>query len=467
MSTVEMTPVTDPNDTGLAATLRDMPAWARWAGAAALGVLLLTIVQSVSNTSLLTDETTSRAMVRWAVPILLAGLGGLFSERSGVVNIGLEGMMILGTWFGAWGALQFDSPWAGLVAGFVGGALGGLLHAIATVSFGVDQIVSGVAINILAPGLTRYLSERVFGDMQGGSVSQSPRVESVGRFSIPGISDLLGSIRDWEIFFVSDMAGLLRGFVAGMSWFTLIALLLVPISAMVLGRTTFGLRVRICGENPAAGESLGINVFRHKYLAVVISGAFAGLAGAFIVLELAGLYRGGQTTGRGFIGLAALIFGNWRAVGILIGSMLFSYPFGLALVDFDSTSSGVATRALLLVIAIALFATALWLLRADRRSAALDDVGPPTDDPAAQPAGPTASYVSMFGSLGRTENSRLALLAFVLGVISLVWYLLTDAAASWLPNTMPYVLVLLVLVFAAQRLRPPKALGIPFRRGDH
>ena len=465
MTTLDTRPVADPNDTGIAASLAAMPAWARWAGAAAIGVLLLAIVQSVSNTSLLTDETTSRAMIRWAIPILLAGLGGLFAERSGVVNIGLEGMMILGTWFGAWGALQFNSPWAGLIAGLVGGALGGLLHAIATVSFGVDQIVSGVAINILAPGLTRYLSERVFGGMQGGSVSQSPRVTSIGKFTVPGVADVLGSIRDWDVFFVSDVAGLLRGFVAGMSLFTLIALLLVPVAALVLNRTTFGLRVRICGENPAAGESLGINVFKHKYLAVIISGAFAGLAGAFIVLELAGLYRGGQTTGRGFIGLAALIFGNWRAIGILAGSMLFSYPFGLALVDFDSSGSGVATRALLLVIAIGLFATAIGLFRADRRADPVGDVD--ADPPPVQPAGPTGSYVAMLRSVGATQNSRLALLAATLGVMSLVWYLVTDAAASWLPNTMPYVLVLLVLVFAAQRLRPPKAVGIPFRRGDH
>ncbi|MEO6571426.1 MAG: ABC transporter permease, partial [Ilumatobacteraceae bacterium] len=360
MSTIESTRTSggtvEPSPTGFSATVAALPAWARWAGYAAIGVLLLTVVQSVSNTSLLTAETTSSAMVRWSIPIMLAGLGGLFSERAGVVNIGLEGMMIIGTWCGAWGALQFGSPWWGLVAGMIGGALGGLLHAIATVTFGVDQIVSGVAINILAPGLARYLSERIFGDMEGGSVSQSPRITSLGKFTVPGVSDALGSIRDWNIFLVSDVAGILRGFVAGMSWFTVLALLMVPASAFVLGRTRFGLRVRICGENPSAGESLGINVFRHKYMAVVISGAFSGLAGAFIVMELAGVYRGGQTTGRGFIGLAALIFGNWRAIGILVGSMLFSYPFGLALVDFNASSSGVATRALLLVIAIGLFA---------------------------------------------------------------------------------------------------------------
>lgn len=455
---VSNAPKPEPGATGWTDTLHAMPAWARWSLMASIGVFVLSVVQGVSDTSLLTAEGTSSAMLRWSIPILLAGLGGLFSERSGVVNIGLEGMMILGTWCGAWGALEFGSPWAGLLTGLIGGALGGLLHAIATVQFGVDQIVSGVAINILAPGLARYLSERVFGEMQGGSVSQSPRVRSAGSFTVRGVSDVLGTISDWDIFFVSDVASLLRGFVTDMRWFTLIALLLVPLTAWVFGRTKFGLQVRICGENPTAGESLGVSVFRHKYIAVMISGALAGLAGAYIVIELSGLYRGGQTVGRGFIGLAALIFGNWRALGILAGSLLFSYPFGLALIDFDATTSGVATRALLLVIAIALFATAIQLWRGDHHHE------PPELDAAALDT-PTGAYARMLQTVGGADRS-LTLLAFGLGVGALVWYLLTDSAATWLPNTMPYVVVLLVLIFAAQRLRPPKAAGKPFRRGD-
>ena len=192
----------------------------------------------------------------------------------------------------------------------------------------------------------------------------------------------------------------------------------------------------------------------------MISGALAGLAGAYIVIELSGLYRGGQTVGRGFIGLAALIFGNWRALGILAGSLLFSYPFGLALIDFNATSSGVATRALLLVIAIGLFATAVFLWRGDRRR------HEPPDLDAASLHTPTGSYMRMLQQLGGSGGA-LTFLALALGAGSLLWYLLTDSAASWLPNTMPYVLVLLVLIFAAQRLRPPKAAGKPFRRGDH
>jgi len=407
-------------------TFKNLPAWARWSSSAALGVLVLAIVQSVSGTELLTAEGTSQATIRWSIPILLAGLGGLFSERAGVVNIGLEGMMILGTWFGAWGALEWG-PWGGLAAGLIGGGLGGLLHAIATVSFGVDQIVSGVAINILAPGLARYLSERVFTGEVGGSVSQSPRVDGFDTFTVPVVADVLGWIRDQEIFWISDMAGMTRGFVGSMSWFTLMGLLCVPLAMFILWRTKVGLRLRICGENPEAGETLGVSIYGHKYLGVVISGALSGMAGAFIVLELSGLYRGGQTTGRGFIGLAALIFGNWRALGVLAGSMLFSYPFSLSLVDFNAESSGEATRALLLVIAIALAAVAVWAYQSEKKV----DMG----------------------------------LAAVLSAIALTWYLATETAASWLPNTMPYVLVLIVLVFASQRLRPPKAAGKAYHRG--
>ena len=157
--------------------------------------------------------------------------------------------------------------------------------------------------------------------------------------------------------------------------------------------------------------------------------------------------------------MAALIFGNWRALGILAGSLLFSYPFGLALIDFDAEGSGVATRALLLVISIGLFATAVFLWRGDRTHE------PPKLDAAGLDT-PTGSYIRMLQTVGGAGRS-LTLLAGALGAGALVWYLLTERAASWLPNTMPYVLVLLVLLFAAQRLRPPRAAGRPYRRGDH
>ncbi len=416
---------------GLFAKYVALPGPIRWMTAAALGVLLLSIVQEISGegSSVLTEPGTSGAMLRFAVPILLAGLGGLFSERAGVVNIGLEGMMILGTWFGAWGTVNFDSPWAGLVCGAIGGALGGLLHAVATVSFGVDHIISGVAINILAPGLTRFLSDQVFSDWEGGSITQSPRAVGLPKFDVPllagqgGSTSLLGELDDKDWFFVSDVAGFLEGAMQSLSLYTVIAFALVPLSGFVLWRTRLGLRIRICGERPEAGESLGVNIYLHKYIGVVTSGAFAGVAGGFVAMELAGIYREGQTLGRGYIGLAALIFGNWRPGGVMLGSLLFGYPFVLALRD----STGLGTRALLLVIGIALIA------------------------------------VLVFSVVNRKWTD--SIIAGVLALAMLIWWSQSSTAPNWLPNTMPYATVLLVLVFMSQRLRMPAADGQIYRKG--
>ncbi len=405
----------------------ELPAWARWALYAALGVLLLTIVQGFDDTNRLTAASSSQAMLRWGMPILLAGLGGLFAERAGIVNIGLEGMMILGTWFGAWGALNYGA-WAGLLLGIAGGALGGLIHAIATISFGVDHVISGVAVNILAPGATRFLSSEIFTGYDGGSITQSPRVPGVGHITVPVLAsgpDLLGDVMRADVFFFSDVAGLTRGLATQLSLVTLIALLLVPFTAWLLWRTRFGLRLRVCGERPEAGESQGINVYRYKYVAVVISGGFAGLAGAFIVSpELSGIYLEGQTTGRGFIGLAALILGNWRPSGILIGALLFGYPFGVGLRDLD----GAASHSLLLVNAIALVGVAVWAHRRGQRTSTI--------------------------------------LAVVLSGLAAMWYLVAEEVPDWWTDILPYVIVLVVLVFFTQRLRPPAAAGRPYRKGE-
>jgi len=423
--------------TGLSAAMAKwnaLPAWLRWGLSAAIGVLVLATVQTVTgDTDRLTASSASESMLRWSIPVLLAGLGGLFSERAGVVNIGLEGMMILGTWFGAWGAFNWG-PWGGIMAGLIGGALGGLLHAVATVSFGVDHIVSGVAINILAPGIARYLSDQVFTGYTGGSITQSPRVESAGLLTMPFLAggkigewkspDWLGDIAAWDIFFLSDMAGFTRGLFSALSYFSIIALAMVPLSAWVLWRTRFGLRLRVCGEEPSAGESLGVNIYAYKYAGVIISGALAGLAGAFIVIELTSIYREGQTNGRGFIGLAALIFGNWRPSGILVGALLFAYPEALSLRDLDGTASS----ALRLVIVIGLMAVLARSVMNARRADAV--------------------------------------IAGVLAAGMTLWYVTASTVPDWFPDILPFALVLLVLLFNSQRLRMPKADGLPYRRGS-
>ncbi len=405
----------------------ELPAWLRWPIYALLGILLLTLVQIISDTDRLTRVSTSREMLRWAVPIFLAGLGGLFSERAGVVNIGLEGMVILGMWFGAWGSITYG-PWIGLLIGIFGGALGGLLHAIATVTFNVDHIISGVAINILAPAITRYLSDEVW-----ASPTTSPATSTPDRYDLPILGggtvggwespDILQSVAQREWFFVSETAELLRGLTTNLHFVSIVSLLLVPFTSWLIWRTRFGLRLRISGENPNAGEAQGINIVFYKYVGVIISGGLAGLGGAFISTELSGLFQGGNSAGRGFIGLAALIFGNWRPGGVLFGALLFGYVFGLDLKDLDGTAS----HALLLVNTIVLAGVVVWALARKRISDAV--------------------------------------LAGLLGLGAFYWWLSAEAVPGWWSNILPYVLVLLVLVFFAQRLRMPVALGQPYRKG--
>ena len=267
----------------------------RWTVAALGLVLVLSVTQELARpeTTDLISSGTAEATLRRAVPILLAGLGGIWAERAGVVNIGLEGMMILGAWFGAWGALEFG-PWWGIVIGIAGGAAGGLLHAVATVGFGVDHIISGVAINILAPALARFLSREVFAQRPGGGITQSPRLESVGHVDIPFLSggdlfgwstpDIFGWLADRGWFIVSDVFAVASGVTSNISWATLLALLLVPATVFVLWYTPFGLRVRASGEHPVAADSLGVNTRRIDSYTFAFGSGLAGLAGYALTL---------------------------------------------------------------------------------------------------------------------------------------------------------------------------------------
>ncbi len=405
----------------------------RWMLAALGVVVVLSVLQELARPATidLVSVGTAESTLRRAVPILLAGLGGIWAERAGVVNIGLEGMMVLGTWFGAWGALEFG-PWWGIAIGVAGGAAGGLLHAVATVGFGVDHIVSGVAVNIVAPALARFLSGEVFSGRSGGGITQSPRVDSVGQFDLPflsggellgwGTPDLFGWTADQDWLLASDMAAVLSGITSSLSWATLLALSLVPVSVFILWRTPFGLQIRASGEHPVAADSLGVSVYRMKFTAVVVSGALAGFGGAFIAIEQTGVYREGQVQGRGFIGLATVIFGNWQPVGAFLGSLLFGFADALQLRDRT------AVHALLLLAGVALAGLALRAL------------------------------------LKRRHGSAVLLASSSAAV--LWWYAVTDEVAGELPPITPHVVTLLVLVFATSRLRMPAANGLRYRRGQ-
>ncbi|MFW5419678.1 ABC transporter permease [Nocardiopsis sp. CNT-189] len=381
----------------------------------------LSAVRLFSGQDALTAAGTVQTMLAYAVPIGLAALGGLWAERAGIINIGLEGMMVFGTWFGAFAAWSTGNPWAGLAAGILGGMAGGLIHAVATVTFGVDHIVSGVAINILSVGAMRYLSVLYFMDAPGGGAGQSPPLPDFPRVGLPLVESVLGPVHRTGWFLVSDLAGAVIGLTTGMSAITLIALLLLPASYWILWRTRFGLRLRSCGENPDAAESLGVGVYRHKYAALLVSGGLAGMGGVFLAMVASSVYQEGQTGGRGYIGLAAMIFGNWRPGGLAMGAGLFGFTDALQV-----RGQGPAVHALLLLMAVALAAVAVWQWRRRRIGAAVASLA----------------------------------VAVLLGA----WYALTDTVPGQVVIASPYIATLLVLALASQRLRPPAAIGRQWRR---
>lgn len=382
---------------------------------------VVALVRVLTGADDITSTNTLRAAILSACPILLAGLGGLWSERAGIVNIGLEGQMLLGTWGAAYFTYWYG-PWVGILGAALLGAIGGVIHGLATITFGVDHIVSGVALNIIALGATIFLAEAFFADYENGGPRQLTGLQSLPRVTIPGLSDGLNDLNAKHWFLISDVAGFLGALTTKVSALTIIVVVLVIVTAWLLWRTPFGLRLRSCGENPGAAESLGVNVYRYKYIGVIVSGAFAGIGGAFLALVASSGFTTNQSGGRGYIGLAAMIFGNWRPLGTTGASLMFGYTDALRL------RSPSAVHALLLLVALGLFAYAAW--RAYRRQ-----------------------LVS-------------ALVMAVLGAGFLVWFVTTDTVPREFTGMTPYVVTLLVLSLASQRLRMPAADGLRYRKGS-
>ena len=393
-------------------------------------VFVLASIRVITGASDLTSTGTASAALLLSIPIVLAALGGLFSERAGVVNIGLEGMMIMGAWAGGYIGSQ-HGPWFGLLAAMIFGSVGALVHAIATVTFGVDHVVSGVAINIIAAGLVRYLSTLMYKSGSWPGPSQSPGIETIPLNGLPVLSggqyfgwkspDLLGSIANLNWFFISDLASILRGLTGDVSYVTVLAISFVPLAYFILWRTAFGLRLRSAGEAPVAAESLGVNVYAMKYAGVLISGGLAGLGGGFLAIVAASNYQENQVAGRGYIGLAALLFGNYRPGGLLAGAGLFGFADALQLRD------SAAIHALLLLIVVILAFVAFRKFKSGKQ------IG--------------------------------ALVALAAAGFTLWFYFAVDELPGQLVTMTPYIATLLVMALASQRLRMPAADGMPYRRG--
>lgn len=238
--------------------------------------------------------------IRFAVPYVLAGLGGTYSERSGVVNIGLEGMMLSGAFTSVAVTNITGNAWIGLLAAIMVGMLLGLIHAVVCISFKADQIVSGLAIIIFAAGITVFFSWLLFNKTQ---------VKAEGLLRVPFLHD----IPAFKLLF-SEIPPLV-----------FVTMVIVVVSHFVIFKTVFGLRLRSVGEHPQAADTLGISVYRMRYWGVIISGALSGMAGAYLSLEHAHYFVKGISGGRGFIGLASMIFGKWTPFGTAGAGLLFGF----------------------------------------------------------------------------------------------------------------------------------------------
>jgi ABC-type uncharacterized transport system permease subunit len=252
---------------------------------------------------LLTSALWNQALAA-AVLLLLPALGGVVSERSGVVNIAMEGMMLTGAFFAVVADLAWHNPWLGVLAALLAGGLMALIHAVVSIRFRADQIVSGIAINIFAAGLTVFLVRRIYGIQDVGHVSQS---ELLPNWNVPGLEQIpfIG-----HVFFQQNVI-------------VYAALVILVVMHVVLFRTRLGLRIRAVGEHPQAADTAGINVYLIRYGAVVTSGLLSGLAGAFLAIGVSNTFVPNMTDGRGYIALAAMIFGKWTPFGAFIACIIF------------------------------------------------------------------------------------------------------------------------------------------------
>jgi simple sugar transport system permease protein len=305
------------------------------------------------------------------------------------------------------------------------------LHALNTIKFGVDHAISGVAINLLAPGVTRFLSSIFFQGVEGGSLTDSPPVGNLGKLTMPFLAggrignfstpDLFGYLERSQIFLISDVSGLFGGFLRDIATETVLLLSLIPLTAYVLWRTPFGLRLRSSGEKPSAADSLGVNVVGIRWIALIASGSVAGLGGAWLVINI-GKYQQGQEGLRGFLGLAAVIFGNWKPFGVFIGALLFQFTESLRMQLGDDPP-----RAFVFAVAIGLAVFAVFQIF--------------------------------------RKSKKVGFVLLPVSFLIFLYVINAERIDDKLSSTFPFLITLLVLVFSSSRLRPPASIGLPWSRG--
>lgn len=272
--------------------------------------------------------------LRLATPYILAGLGETFSQRSGVLNLGVDGIMLLGAFFSFYAVYQTESLLIGILVALIVGAIMGLIMAFISVTLKAEQGISGIGIYLFGLGFSELLFQQLLGTPKS--------VSGFSKLDIPVLSDIpiVG-----EIFF-------------GHNLLVYVAFLLVPISAFVINRTTFGLNIRAVGQNPEAADAMGVNVARTRYITVTIGGMLAGLAGASLSIALLKTFQQNLTAGIGFIAVALVYFGGWRPYGIMLGALLFSFVTALQLqiqvIGFDQIPSEFAVMAPYVITIIAL-----------------------------------------------------------------------------------------------------------------
>jgi simple sugar transport system permease protein len=311
-------------------------------GTGILGAGLAFVIENAHRSTVVAIVTAGlfAGTLQYATPLTFGALGGLISERAGVVNIGLEGMMLTGAFFGIMSADKTGSWELGLVGAAFFAALLALVHAIFAIHLRADQIVSGTAINILATGITAFAFQDIYGT---NGTPNTPTIPTVHIGNVPVLKQLLEAI-NWVLQKIPGVRSIATGVgnvFDSQNLMTWIALFLVVAAWLFLFRTTWGLRLRAVGEHPRAADTVGISVFRWRYLAVMSSGALAGLGGAYLSFGFLDAFTNQMTNGRGFIALAALVFGKWKPFGLLGATLLFG--FASALGDQLQTNANISS----------------------------------------------------------------------------------------------------------------------------